>query len=130
MKKKLENLLKKSYSPYSKVKVAAIVISKNNDKFYGVNIENAAFPSTICAERNAIFNSVTNGLKPREIKEIHIMSNVNKNPLFPCGGCIQVMLEFCNKKSKILIYFKNEVKSYLLKELIPYGITSESFGWK
>ena len=130
MQKKLKNLIKKSYSVYSKVKVAAIVISKNNDQYYGVNVENAAFPSTICAERNAIFNSVTNGLKPGEIKEIHIMSNVEKNPLFPCGGCMQVMLEFCDKETKILIYFKDEFKTYLLKELIPYGITSESFGWK
>ncbi len=130
MQKKLKSLIKKSYSVYSKVKVAAVVVSKNNDQYYGVNVENAAFPSTICAERNAIFNSVTNGLKPGEIKEIHIMSNVEKNPLFPCGGCMQVMLEFFDKETKILIYFKDEFKTYLLKELIPYGITSESFGWK
>ena len=130
MKNKLEDLLENSYDIYSKIKVAAIVVAKNNNEYYGVNVENAAFPSTICAERNAISSSITDGLKPGEIKEIHIMSNVDKNALFPCGGCIQVMLEFCDQKSKILIYFQDQVKSFSLKELIPYGITAKSFGWK
>ncbi|VEU68141.1 cytidine deaminase [Mycoplasmopsis pulmonis] len=51
----LKTLLEKSYSPYSKFKVASIVLDKGGKKFKGVNVENAAYPSGICAERSALF---------------------------------------------------------------------------
>jgi cytidine deaminase len=127
MKEKLEKLLKNSYGKYSNIKVSAIVVTTNLKEYKGVNVENSVFPSSICAERNAIFNAITNGTKSNEIKEIHIISNL-ENLLYPCGSCIQVMLEFCNNNSKIYVYSKKNVKKHTLKELIPYGITIESFG--
>lgn len=130
MKKRLDELLNKAYGKYSGVKVSAIIIDKNGNEFEGVNVENAAFPSSICAERNAIFNSVTNGMKPGELKEVHLTSNLKEKNLYPCAGCLQVMLEFMPSNGKVNMYHDDEIKVHELKELVPYGVTSESFEWK
>lgn len=61
MKEKLQSLLKNSYAPYSKFPVAAVVEMKDGTMFYGVNVENASYGGTICAERNAIASAITNG---------------------------------------------------------------------
>ena len=65
--KKTFELLKNSYSPYSNFKVASSVITKDNKFFGGVNIENASYGLTMCAERSAIFNAISNGIKKEEI---------------------------------------------------------------
>ena len=57
MEEKLKNLLEHAYAPYSKYRVSAIVVMKDNHEFYGVNVENASYGATICAERNAILNA-------------------------------------------------------------------------
>ena len=125
MRKKLVKLMKKSYSPYSKVKVASIVETNNKDFYEGVNIENAAYPSTICAERVALFNAISNGAKKKEIESIHLMST--SEHLMPCGACLQVMLELTTLETKVITYGKKDKKIYTLKELIPYGPTKKDF---
>ena len=59
----LIELLDKSYAPYSGFNVASIIVCNNGEVFEGVNVESAAYPTTICAERNAIHTAVTNGKK-------------------------------------------------------------------
>lgn len=130
MKDKLNKLLDNAYGVYSGVKVSAVIVDKNKNEFYGVNVENSAYPSGICAERNAIFNAVTNGVKPYELQEVHIGSNLKEKVLYPCGACLQVILEFLTGDSKIFLYGENEVVEHKLKELIPHGVTKESFEWK
>ena len=80
---------KKAYAPYSKYLVGAAVRSKSGKVFPGVNIENAAYPSTICAERTAIFSAVANGER-----DFDMIAVVTENGGYPCGGCRQVMAEF------------------------------------
>ena len=63
MKDKLIKLLDNAYSPYSKYRVAAIVLMKDGKEFYGVNVENASYGATICAERSAIVSAISNGYK-------------------------------------------------------------------
>ena len=58
MRNKLNKLLNNSYSPYSNYKVCAIVVTNDNKEFFGVNIENASYGATICAESVAIFNGI------------------------------------------------------------------------
>lgn len=130
MKEELYKLLDKAYGVYSGVQVSAIIIDKDGRKFTGVNVENSAYPSGICAERNAIFHSVTEGVKPGDIKEVHIASNLKTKHLYPCAGCLQVMLEFLKKDSKIFIYFKDDIKEHTLSELVPFGVTKDSFEWE
>lgn len=116
--KQLKNLLKNSYAPYSKFKTAAIVVSDKGN-FQGVNVENASLGATICAERNAILNAITNGSKTFKI--IYIISSSKRNDIVPCAQCLQVMAEFFNPKTKIRMYnIDGKYVDYLFGDLLPY----------
>ncbi|WKX02788.1 cytidine deaminase [Candidatus Mycoplasma mahonii] len=128
MDSRLNELLKNAYSPYSDVKVAAI-LEIDGQEFHGVNVENSSFGATICAERSALVSAISAGIKPMDITDIHVTSSLDK-PLFPCGLCLQVMAETMQPNAKIHIYFNGNDETKLLKELLPYTITKESFGWK
>ena len=80
---------KKSYAPYSHYPVGAALRTKTGRVYTGVNIENAAYPTGICAERVAIFKAVSEG----EL-EIDVIAVVTNNGGSPCGSCRQVMAEF------------------------------------
>lgn len=102
MKTELNELLKRTYAPYSKVSVAAIVTTKDGKTFEGVNIENSAYPSGICAERAAIFAAVTAGTKVGDFASIDLTSNLEQK-LYPCMACRQVMAEFFNSETKVRV---------------------------
>jgi len=127
MKEKLKTLLEKSHSPYSKVKVSSIVVDKNGNEYCGVNVENAAFGSTICAERSAMLNAISSGAKAGEIKDVYIHSSVDG--LKPCGACLQVMAELLDEKAKIHIIGSKD-EHYTLDELLPQHVKKDAFGWK
>lgn len=80
---------KRAYVPYSNYPVGAAVRTKSGRVFTGVNIENAAYPQTMCAERVAIFKAVSEGES-----EFDVIAVVTNNGGSPCGGCRQVMAEF------------------------------------
>lgn len=83
-----------SYSPYSKFKVGAALLTKSGKIYKGTNIENASYGLTICAERSAIFSAVTAGEREFEALAI-VFSQKDLGPLStPCGACRQVMAEF------------------------------------
>jgi cytidine deaminase len=77
----------RAYASYSNFKVGAAVLARDGRTFEGVNVENAAYPLGICAERTALSRAVTDGLKPGELEAIAITAS-------PCGGCRQWLLEF------------------------------------
>ncbi len=79
----------RAYAPYSNYPVGAALRTKTGRIFTGVNVENAAFPQTMCAERVAIFKAVSEGER-----EFEVISVVTDNGGSPCGGCRQVMAEF------------------------------------
>jgi cytidine deaminase len=94
IKTQLKKNLKKAYSPYSKVKVAAAVeydVNGENRVAYGVNVENVSYGLTICAERSAISNAIVDGMS--KISAVYVMSNL-ESPISPCGACRQVITEF------------------------------------
>jgi len=78
-----------AYAPYSQYPVGAALFTASGRIYEGVNVENAAFPMTICAERVAIFKAVSEG--EREFRAIAV---VTKNGGSPCGACRQVLAEF------------------------------------
>ena len=78
-----------AYAPYSNYQVGAALLTKAGEVFTGVNVENAAYPDSICAERSAIFSAVSAG--EREFDAIAVAT---KNGGTPCGSCRQVMSEF------------------------------------
>lgn len=124
--KKLKSLLKYSYCPWSKFKVAAIAIDAEGREWPGVNVENAAFPSGLCAERSALFGSVAHGAKVGTFKEIHIISS-GEDFISPCAGCRQVMTEFMPDDGLIYQYNKNGDKCRVNKviEMVPFPIRTE-----
>lgn len=100
---KLKSVINNAYAPYSNYFVASILLTKDGNEFKGVNVENASFGGTICAERNAINNAVTNGYKKGDFKEIHIMVK-NSKIGYPCFICRQTFTEFFEDDIKIYLY--------------------------
>ena len=118
--KKTFELLKNSYSPYSNFKVASSVITKDNQFFGGVNVENSSYGLTMCAERNAIFNAISNGIKKENIDYLILVSE-SKKKIFPCGACLQVLSEFLGEDTDVIIQENNNISIYKLKSLIPFS---------
>jgi cytidine deaminase len=118
-----KNAMQKSYSPYSKFRVGAALICEDDVLYTGTNIENISYGATICAERVAIFKAVSNG--HRIIKKIAVISDL-KNVIFPCGMCIQVMLEFANNETDIICAKSSrEYRIYKIGDLAPHAFRNE-----
>ena len=81
MKEKLVSLLENSYSPYSKFRVSAIAVMNDGREFPGVNVENASYGASICAERSAILSAISNGYKKHDFKELYNIDNLIKEQL-------------------------------------------------
>lgn len=115
-------ILPNSYAPYSKYPVGAAVLTSSGKVYQGVNIENAAYPSSICAERSAIFNAVSDG-------ERHLIgiAVATRNAGSPCGACRQVMREFGGKDLPVLIVNEQGelVEETSLLELLPRSFGPE-----
>ena len=84
---KAEAAAAKAYAPYSGYLVGAVVRARDGREFAGVNVENAAYPLGICAEKAAIGAAVTAGCRPGDLEAIGITAA-------PCGGCRQWLHEF------------------------------------
>lgn len=125
MKDKLLNLHKNSYSPYSNFAVSAVVVMNDGQEFYGVNVENASYGATICAERSAIVSAVSSGYKKGDFKELHIMVS-SGNIGMPCFMCRQVISEFFERDANVYCYsIEGEVQNYTIEELCPFPFGSD-----
>jgi cytidine deaminase len=101
----------RAYAPYSNYLVGAAVRTRDGRVFEGVNVENAAYPLGICAERTAIACAVVEGYRPGDLEAIGITAS-------PCGGCRQWLWEFGLDR----VTFKNasgEVVTRTPGELLP-----------
>ncbi len=111
-----------AYAPYSDYPVGAALITASGKIYDGVNIENAAYPSTICAERVAAFKAISEG--EREFAAIAVVSN---NGGAPCGSCRQVLSEFGRDMS---VYIADRAGKILLEtrlaELLPQAFGPET----
>lgn len=106
-----------SYSPYSNFKVGAAVLTSDNNIYIGTNIENSSYSATICAERVAIYNAISSGAK--NIVAIAIVGD--KDHIYPCGICRQVMAEFNKDLIIIMGDSQNKFKVSNLEELLPHS---------
>lgn len=116
--------LKYSYTPYSGFKVGAALLTKDAKIYTGCNIENAAYSPTNCAERTAFFKAVSEGKRGFEaIAIVGGRNGVITDYCPPCGVCRQVMMEFCDPKTFVVILAKSEENYWLysLEELLPMG---------
>lgn len=126
MKEKLIKLALNSYSPYSKFRVATILVMKDGTEIKGVNVENAAYGSSICSERSAIVSAISLGYKKGDFKELHCMCVDSNKISTSCFGCRQVISEFFNQDDDLYFYSKNgDVLKYKVSELCPYPFNDE-----
>ncbi len=109
-----------SYSPYSHFRVGAALLAKSGKVYLGCNIENAAYPAGICAERTAFFKAVSEG--EREFVMLALVGGregETSDFCAPCGICRQVISEFCEKDFKILLGNPQKFATYTLESLLP-----------
>ncbi len=105
-----------AYTPYSKYKVGAAVLAKSGKVYTGCNVENAAYPSGLCAERVAIFKAVSEGER-----EFAALAVVTSNLGSPCGACRQVISEFADDDAVIVLASTRGTrrKKFTMKQILP-----------
>ena len=112
---------RRAYVPYSNYRVGAALRGKSGKIYTGVNIENAAYPVTVCAERVAIFKAISEGER-----EFDAISVVTDNGGSPCGSCRQVMAEF---GLDLVVYIADGegtlVKETTVRDLLPGAFTPD-----
>ena len=111
-----------AYAPYSKFQVGA-AIRVDGEVFTGVNVENATYPLSVCAERNAIAAAVSSG--KHHLEEVAVATDASP-PSAPCGGCRQVLREFAADPDDVVITAinsKGERRAWTLGQLLPDSFT-------
>lgn len=115
---------RRSYAPYSKYRVGAALRTRNGRIFTGVNVENAAYPSSMCAERTAVLKAVSEGER-----DFEVIAVVSDNGGSPCGGCRQVLAEFGLETIVLIADGRGQmVKQTTVAELLPDAFTAEKLG--
>lgn len=115
-------MLDRAYVPYSHFPVGAALECADGTVFTGCNVENAAYPAGICAERNAIFHAVAEG--QRDFVRLAVAGR-GADFCVPCGICRQVMREFAPRLEIICLNGAGEEQSFSLEELLPHSFGPE-----
>ena len=106
---------KRAEAPYSKYPVGASLLTIDNSVILGCNIESKAYPTTLCAERVAIFSAISQGYK-----DFSAIALITKDGAFPCGSCRQIIYEYAGN---IPIYIAKDLDNYAtqtISDLLPF----------
>lgn len=115
--------LDRAYVPYSHFPVGACLVSADGAVYQGINIENASFGLTNCAERTAFFKAISEG--KRDFVHL-VVAGHTPAPISPCGACRQVMAEFCTPEMPVtLIGDAGVIKETTVGDLLPYSFTNQ-----
>jgi len=115
---------KYAYVPYSHFPVGACVLLKDGTLIQGTNIENAAYGSTMCAERNAVYQAYCRGYRKEDIEALAIVGDCT--PLIsPCGACRQVLSELLDPYTPIILGCKDYFEVVNMQELMPRAFKGE-----
>lgn len=125
MKEKLLKLLDNSYSPYSNFRVAAIAVMKDGREFFGVNVENASYGASVCAERSAILSAISNGYKRYDFDKLYIMCDNDKIGM-SCFLCRMVISELFERDREVIAMNpKGDTEIHTVEELCPYPFSDK-----
>ena len=105
---------KRAAAPYSQYQVGSAILTKDNTVILGCNVESKAYPTTLCAERVAIFSAISQGHR-----KFSALALVTEDGAFPCGACRQIIHEYAGN---IPIYISNGSDQYITKtisDLLP-----------
>jgi len=120
-------MLDRAYCPYSHFPVGAALECEDGTVYTGCNVENAAYPAGICAERNAMFHAVSEGhTRFRRI----VIAGRSRDFCVPCGVCRQVMREFSPDLEIICLNAAGEEKTFTLSELLPHSFGPDHLNQK
>jgi|WetSurMetagenome_2_1015567.scaffolds.fasta_scaffold816440_2 homotetrameric cytidine deaminase len=110
----------RAYAPYSHFKVGAALLLADGHVVTGVNVENASYGLTVCAERNAVASAVMAGAEPGEVVAVAIVTRATA-PTSPCGACRQVLREFCRPSVRVLMHNLTDGATFAetIKDLLP-----------
>ena len=119
---KAEDLIKnaiiaqeRAVAPYSNYPVGSAILTSDNSIILGCNIESKAYPTTMCAERVAIFSAISQGYK-----NFTSMALITKDGAFPCGSCRQIIYEYAGN---ITLYIAKDLNNYseqTISKLLPF----------
>ena len=112
-----------AYSPFSKFRVGAALLTKDGTIFTGCNIENSSYGLTICAERVAIFNAVSSGAS--RFSAIAVVSD-DHGFTSPCGACRQVLSDLAGDIDFVMMDSKGHFKILRLASLLPFAFTAKN----
>ena len=119
------SMLDRAYAPYSNFPVGAALECDDGTVYTGCNVENAAYPAGICAERNAIFHAVAEGhARFRRI----VIAGQSRDFCVPCGMCRQVMREVSPDLEIICLNADGSEQTFTLAELLPHSFGPEHLG--
>ena len=106
---------KRAVAPYSNYPVGAALLTRNGSIILGCNIESKAYPTTLCAERVAIFSAISQGYE-----KFSAMALITRDGAYPCGSCRQIIHEYAGN---IPIYIAKDVENYstqTISDLLPF----------
>ena len=106
---------KRAVAPYSNYPVGAALLTEENYIILGCNVESKAYPTTLCAERVAIFSAISQGYKL-----FSALALITRDGAYPCGSCRQIIHEF---SENIPIYIARDIDDYVTKtisDLLPF----------
>ena len=117
--------LERAYAPYSSFRVGAALLGSDGSVAEGCNVENAAYPAGICAERGALAAAVARGV--RSFEAIAIATEAAE-PTPPCGMCLQALTEFAPRLTVVSVTRAGAVAHWTLAELLPHAFRADSLG--
>jgi cytidine deaminase len=115
--------MERAYAPYSEFKVGAALLSSDGSITEGCNVENAAYPAGICAERSAVSAAVARGNRSFEMI---LIATEAEEPTPPCGMCRQVLEEFSPHLIVVSVTRDGREARWPLDELLPKAFTPHS----
>ena len=101
-------------APYSQYQVGSAILTEDNTVILGCNVESKAYPTTLCAERVAIFSAIAQGYR-----KFSAMALVTEDGAFPCGSCRQIIHEYAGNISIYISNGSNEYITQTISDLLP-----------
>ncbi|MGH2680271.1 MAG: cytidine deaminase [Actinomycetota bacterium] len=119
MLERARDTMARAYVPYSRFRVGAAVLAEDGEIWPGANIENASYPLSVCAERNAVAALVLSG--QHRVLAVAVTTDAD-TPTPPCGGCRQVLWEFADADTPVMAEAARGVRArWRLGDLLPHA---------